>query len=131
MNFKRLLVLFISLIMLVSLVSCDVSSYKALMLVRITKDDFCEVSFSYLDGELVMKPRYTVADEGQIHYTAHLDEGEINVYYECASGVKELLFNIKAGENLDSRGGYIERGRQKIYIETITPAKGKITLEFE
>ncbi len=64
MNFKRLLVLFISLIMLVSLVSCDVSSYKALMLVRITKDDFCEVSFSYLDGELVMKPRYTVADEG-------------------------------------------------------------------
>ena len=117
--------------MLVSLVSCDVSSYKAIMLVRITKDDFCEVSFSYLDGELVMKPRYTVADEGQIHYTALLDEGEINVYYECASGVKELLFNIKAGEDLDSRGGYIERGRQKIYIETLTTAKGKITLEFE
>jgi len=128
---KRIMICVIAILLLISLVSCEASSYMAVGLVRITRDDYCETSFHKLDGKLIFHPRYTKKSEGQIHYTASLEEGEVNVYYELSGGVKELLFNIKAGETLDLRGGYIEKGRQTIIIETVTPARGKIIIEFE
>ena len=127
---KRVLICVLAFVLLLSLVACEVSSYKALMLIKIVMDNHCEVSFDYLDGKLVLKPRYTRSAEGDIHYSATLEEGEINVYYVFLD-VKQLLFNIKAGESIDSRGGYIEKGRQTIIIETVTPAKGKITISFD
>ena len=127
---KRVLICALAFVLLLSLVACEVSSYKALMLIKSVKDDYCEVSFDYLDGKLVLKPHYTRSGEGDIHYSATLEEGEINVYYVFLD-VKQLLFNIKAGESIDSRGGYIEKGRQTIIIETVTPANGKITISFD
>ena len=117
------------MLLLVSLLSCEISSYVAIGLIKSTKDNYCMTSFHRLEGNLALTSRYTKSSEGQIHYTASLEEGEVNVYY-CGS-VKELLFNIKAGETLDDRGGYIEKGPQKIIIETVTPSKGKIIIEFE
>ena len=69
--------------------------------------------------------------EGDIHCKASLTEGEINVYYDVF-GVKELLFNLKAGESIDERRGYIESGHTVyIIVETVTPAKeGKISIDF-
>lgn len=127
---KKAFICLLAFMLLFSLVSCEVSSYKALMLVKTVKDDYCEASFGYLDGKLVLKPRYTSNSEGDIHYVATLEEGEVNVYYVFCD-VKQLLFNIKAGESIDARGGYIEKGRQTIIIETVTPAKGKITVTFD
>lgn len=130
MNTKRFIVGILAVLLLVSLISCEINGYMAIGLVRATKDNYCMTSFHRLEGKLVLTPRYTKSSEGQIHYSASLEEGEVNVYYYCGS-VKELLFNIKAGETLDDRGGYIEKGSQKIIIETVTPSKGKIKIEFE
>lgn len=127
---KKSLICLLAFILLFSLASCEVSSYKALMLVKTVKDDYCEASFKYLDGKLVLNPRYTGSGETDIHYVATLEEGEVNVYYVYCD-VKQLLFNIKAGESIDARGGYTEKGKQTIIIETVTPAKGKITVTFD
>lgn len=128
MKRKKIYLCFLSMLLLISLVSCEVSSYSAIGLVKISKDNYCDVSFYKLNGKLVFNPRYTKS-EGEIHYVASLDEGEINVYYECI-GNKELLFNIKAGERIDSYGGYIEKGKQTIIVETVAPARGSIKIEF-
>jgi hypothetical protein len=131
MKAKRIIIGLVAILLLISLASCEFSCYFAIGLVRITRDDYCETNFLKLDGRLVFSPRYTKNSEAQIHYVASLEEGEVNVYYELSGGGHELLFNIKAGETLDSRGGYIEKGKQTIIIETVSPAKGKITIEFE
>lgn len=131
MKINKLIIFIIAILLIVSLLSCEVSSYMALGLVRVTKDNYCMTSFERLDGQIVLNSRYTKKSEGHIHYVATLEEGEINVYYESFAISKELLFNIKAGETLDAYGGYIEKGQQKIIIETVSPAKGKITIEFE
>ena len=48
-----------------------------------------------------MKPRYTVADEGQIHYTAHLDEGEfLEVEYFTLDRLYEM---VMSGEITDAK----------------------------
>ena len=130
MKSNRIIIFIILISMMISIVACEVNSYTAIGLVRITKDNYCETSFIRLDGQLVFTPRFNNGSEGQIHYVAHLDEGEINVYYEGSVDKKLLLFNIKAGESIDSYGGYIEKGKQRIIIETLSPAKGKISLEF-
>lgn len=129
-NIKNVVIFVIALILMCSLISCEMNSYIAIGLVRSTRDNYCMTSFYRLDGKLIFTPRYTNNSEGEIHYTAHLEEGEINVYYESL-GVKQLLFNAKAGEEIDAHGGYIEKGKQKIIIETVSPAKGKIEIEFE
>ena len=131
MKTNKLIICTIAILLIFSLLSCEASSYLAFGLVKVAKDDYCMTSFERLEGKLVLSLRYTKKSEGHIHYSATLEEGEINVYYESVAISKEMLFNIKAGETLDTFGGYIEKGQQKIIIETVSPAKGKITIEFE
>ena len=129
---KKLLLFVLCIALLLSATSCDyVSSYKALMFVRQEHGDHATISFSKLEGTYVMKLR--MKDEGQegsIQCKASLGEGEINVYYDSL-GVKEFLFNLKAGESIDERRGYIESGRTVyVIVETVTPAKeGKISVD--
>ena len=129
---KRILLCFLSVLFVFSVTSCNyVSSYKALMFVREERGDHGSISFSYLEGTYVMKLRMSgKGQEGSIHCIASLGEGEINVYY-VALGVKEFLFNLKAGESIDERRGYFESGRTVyIIIETVTPAKeGKVEID--
>lgn len=104
-----------------------VSSFKALGLVRSAWGDHGSAQFKRLEGTLVFQLRMKgSADEGQIHYTVSLDEGEINLYYDSL-GEKELLCNVKAGESIDDLGGYVEGGK-KVYIiiETVKPSKGSV-----
>ena len=85
--------------------------------------------FSYLDGTLVLKLKMNGEGlENSIGCKASLEEGEINVYYDWI-GVKELLFNLKAGESIDECRGYIESGSVYIIIETVTPAKGSVEID--
>ena len=130
---KKLLLILVCLTVLFSSTSCDfryVSSYKALGLFRSETGDRGSVKFGKLDGTVVLKLKMNGTGlENSIGCKASLDDGEINVYYD-AFGVKELLFNLKAGESIDERRGYIESGnRVYIIIETVTPAKGSVEID--
>ena len=46
-------------------------------------------------------------------------------------GTKELLFHLKAGEVVDGSGGYIEKGKIDIIIETVEPSKGSVQVSLE
>jgi hypothetical protein len=129
---KKLFLFVLCIALLLSATACDyVSSYKALMFVRQERGDHATISFSKFEGTYVMKLRMKgEGQEGSIQCTASLEEGEINVYYDWL-GTKELLFNLKAGESIDERRGYIESGKTVyIIVETVTPAKnGKISID--
>ena len=130
---KRILLFLLCVTVLFSFVACSgyVSSYKALMFIRQERGDNATISFSRLEGTYVMKLKLRgEGQEGSLQCTASLGEGEINVYYDSL-GVKEFLFNLKAGESIDERRGYIESGRTVyVIVETVTPAKeGKISVD--
>ena len=130
---KKILLILVCLTVLFSSTSCDfryVSSYKALGLFRSEMGDRGSAKFGHLDGTLVLKLKMSGTGlENSIGCKATLDEGEINVYYDIF-GVKEFLFNLKAGESIDERRGYIESGhRVYIIIETVTPAKGSVEID--
>ena len=130
---KKILLFVLCVAILLSVTACSgyVSSYKALMFVRQERGDHASISFSGFEGTYVMKLKMRgEGQEGDIHCKASLTEGEINVYYDWL-GTKELLFNLKAGESIDERLGYIESGHTVyIIVETVTPAKeGKISID--
>lgn len=130
---KKALFIILCFIFLLSATSCTpyVSSYKALMFVRTENGDHGSISFSGFEGRYVMKLKMNGKGlEGDIYCKASLSEGEVNVYYDWL-GTKELLFNLKAGESIDERLGYIESGHTVyIIVETVTPAKeGKIFID--
>lgn len=130
---KKLFLFVLCTALLFSTTACDyVSSYKALMFVRTENGDHGSISFSSFQGRYVMKLKMNgKGQEGSIQCKASLGEGEINVYYGWL-GTKELLFNLKGGESIDERLGYIESGHTVyIIVETITSAKdGKISIDF-
>lgn len=130
---KKLLLFVLCIALLFSATACTpyVSSYKAFMFVRSEMGDHGSISFSSLDGTYVMKLKLRgEGKEGSIQCKASLGEGEINVYYDSL-GVKEFLFNLKAGESIDERRGYFESGRTVyIIVETVDTAKeGKIEID--
>ncbi len=105
-----------------ALVGCDgryVSSYSASMLVRSQWGGRCEMSFSRFSGKYVFKITAGKAD-GDIAYSASLDEGKISVYYE-SDGMDsgELLFEISGGESASAHGGYVKAG-ESVYITVRT-----------
>ena len=118
----------IVLVLCILICSCEgVSKYSAMMLVRKTEDNFCSVSFKSLKGCVVLKPEYTLAAEGVVSCTAKVDEGQLDVYYDCC-GVKTHLLTVTAGEEKTLTGGYIERGRVKVYVETEGAKGGKVEI---
>ncbi len=131
---KKFLAFFSVLALLLALVSCSgyKSSYRATMLVRSEGGNHCETGFSSLKGTLVLNAKVPADTDGSIHFDAELEEGELSVYYDAGNG-KELLFTIKGGEELDSRGGYVEKGdKVTIIIETNGTAKdGEIEIDFD
>ena len=108
-----------------------VSSYRALGLVRNNTNRHCSASFHKLNGVCVFQLKKTDDGEGELYYTASLEEGEINVYYD-ACGTKELLFHLTAGETAEGIGGYIESGKRiYIIVETVESSKGSLRVSVE
>ncbi|MBQ7343442.1 MAG: hypothetical protein IJW53_01615 [Clostridia bacterium] len=131
---KRLISFILLLSLLVSLCSCDeyVSSFSAVGLVRSNTSHSFETSFLSLEGQLVFKIKKTEkGTEGDINYSVKVDEGELNLYYDIY-GTKELLANVKAGESVDSSGGYIEGGKTVYFIiEATEGTRGKVSVELD
>jgi hypothetical protein len=131
---KKLASLIILLTMLLSLCSCGeyVSSYSALGLVKSQTSHSCEASFLSLNGKLVFKLKKSDAGkEGDISYSVQVEKGEINLYYDIY-GSKQELAHVEAGENVTSRGGYIEGGKTVyIFIEATGGAKGRVSVELD
>ena len=128
---KRFSAFILLLSLLASLCACGkyVSSYSAIGLVRSNTSHSCKASFHKLDGELAFKIKKTDTDgEGDISYTVSADKGEIRLYYDIY-GTKEKLAQVKAGESVTSRGGYIESGKDVYIIIEATDAGGKVTVE--
>lgn len=128
---KRFSAFILLLSLLASLCACGkyVSSYSAIGLVRSNTSHSCKASFHKLDGELAFKIKKTDTDgEGDISYTVSADKGEIRLYYDIY-GTKEKLAEVKAGESVTSRGGYIESGKDVYIIIEATDAGGKVTVE--
>lgn len=125
---SKILVILLVFTMLFCITSCDgVSNYRATTMVKTVKDNYCEVSFGSLKGRIVMNPRFTKSAEGALTCTASLEEGEMDIYYESC-GVKTHLMNVKAGEEKTLTGGYIERGRVKVYVETEGAKGGNVEI---
>jgi hypothetical protein len=131
---KKLASLIILLTMLLSLCSCGeyVSSYSALGLGKSQTSHSCEASFLSLNGKLVFKLKKSDAGkEGDISYSVQAEKGEINLYYDIY-GSKQELAHVVAGENVTSRGGYIEGGKTVyIFIEATGGAKGRVSVELD
>ena len=132
---KKILSIIIVLLSIITLSSCDKykSSYKAIGLVRSQTSHSCEASFYSLEkGQLVFKIRKTEkGQEGAIHYSIKVDEGELKLYYDIY-GIKEELPHVKTGESIDDFGGYVEGGRTVyIIIEALNSTKGKVSVELD
>ena len=123
---KRTIAIVLFLTVMLTLIACDVgyaSSYRAIALVQSNGRTSYRISFYELTGTATATIRRTEAGEGELYYSASLEAGEVNVYYD-ANGVKELLFTVKGGETVEGRGGYVEEGRRiYIIVETVGEAK--------
>ncbi len=131
---KKLTAILLSLLALLSLLSltaCE-GGYSAVLLAKVETQNACEVSFGSLKGTLPLSVTVPANNDGTIHYDAELAEGELSVYYDIGNG-KELLFTVKGGEEVDSRGGTVTKGdKVKIIIETVGKAKnGEIEIDFD
>lgn len=111
-----------------SLISCAspyVNSYSALGFVRGNTSERCNASFMLLNGTYVFKLKKSEGADGDLSYKASLEEGEMTVYYDSL-GVKEPLFTVKAGESIESRGGYVNQGSRVYVIIEAKNAKGSV-----
>lgn len=131
---KKFLIALISLILIFSITACEnyVNSYSAIGLIRYNTKDHCGVDFMSFKGKCVFKIKKADGGEGDIHYTASLEEGDVTVYYDVY-GTKEELFSIKGGESVDGRGGYVDSNKSvTVIVEATEKAKeGKVRIDFE
>ena len=131
---KKIASIIFILLLIVSLSSCDKykSSLDTIGLVRIQTSHGFETSFESLeDGQLVFKKQKTVKEEGAIHYSIEVYEGELKLYYDIY-GIKEELAHIKAGESIDEFGGYVEGGRTVyIIIEVVENTRCRVCVELD
>ena len=131
---KKILSLLLLTAVLFSLCSCSAytSSYRAVKLIKSNNSHSCSASFGSLEGTLVFKLKKSdVGSEGDISYSITVEEGELYLFYDIY-GIKEELAHVKAGESIESRGGYIEGGKTVyVIIEAPVSTKGKISVELD
>ena len=116
---KRTIPLITSVIFFLLLTGCGkyISSYKAIGFVHTNSSTSAEMSFYSFEGTMVFKLKSS--GEGDLKYTAKLESGTADVYYDYYYyRTKQELFTIESGEELDSHGGYIEAGTVYIIVET-------------
>lgn len=117
---KKILLLIVAVF---SLLFCSCESNSFTMCVQQNFKNEYTIHFGTFRGTKSTKIRNELDGDGTIEYTASLEEGSMNVYYEV-NGKEELLFTIEAGQSLSDQGGYITGdGNVKIIMKTIEPCK--------
>ena len=114
-----------------SLVSCELNSYMAFMLVRTSTANEFNVSFASLSGSIMERLSNSYTQDTAMTIEASLEGGEIEIYYTPGSYEGEmLLYKISAGESVSVSCGYLTNGESvKIILrvpEGITAKGGKI-----
>ena len=129
---KTIIAFVIILSVILPLMSCGkyTSSYRAMGLIKNQTSHSLTVSFSSLEGQLVFKIKRTdKGREGDIKYYAAIEGGELSLHYDIY-GTKDALAHISGGETVNSRGGYVESGRNVyIIIEAKNAKNGKVQVE--
>ena len=118
----------------IGFVGCDtivLNSYAATMFIRNETRKGVSYSFASFNGKYRTDIHADSGRDTDICYSASLDEGEISVYFECATSAgKTLLFTLKGGESIEDRGWYVGAGMKvRIYLETpegVSAKGGKI-----
>ncbi len=133
MKIKKAISLFLAGVMSLGLTACMqyTSSYSARGFHKSNHGSHCEAKFELLSGRYVFNLKSNGKSEGELRYTATLEEGELNVYYDSI-GEKELLCNVKAGEQVENYGGYWESGHTVyVILETVTDCRGEAAVELK
>ena len=90
------------------------SKYRAVGFVHSNDTESAYMSFYTFEGTMVFK--FHTTRESDIKYSAKLESGSATVYYDYSG--KQELFSVKGGEELDSRGGYVDNGTIYVIVET-------------
>ena len=114
---KKIIALLLCAALLFSLAGCGKhsSKYKAVGFVHSNETKEAFMSFYSFEGRMVFKLK--PSGEGDIKYSAKLEEGNATVYYDWL-GTKSELFSVSAGDEIASSGGYVEAGTVYIIVET-------------
>ena len=102
-----------------SLTSCITykSHYKAIVLITNEHGGEGSMSFGQFEGQYVFNLKRTTQGEGDIKYSASLQEGHVDVTYVDSITKQELpLFSLNSGEEVNSHAGYVEKGYKVIII---------------
>lgn len=127
---KKILALFLTVITAFGLACCNrySSTYVARGFIKQEVGAHCQAEFNFLKGRYVFRIHKSDGD-GEIAYAGSLEEGELHVYYDSL-GTKEFLFSLKAGESVESCGGYFESGSTVyVILEAVGAAKGSVYID--
>ena len=118
---KKVFSVLIALIMVLSVIcvaGCDgySSHYKATAFVHSNTSESSFMSFWTFEGTMVFKMKNEAAN-GQLKYSAKLDEGCATVFCDC-NGAKQELFTVRGGEAEKSSSVKIEKGTVYVIVET-------------
>lgn len=91
------------------------SHYKAVAFLHTNTSENASMSFSSFEGTMVFQLKCKNADE-KISYSAKLDEGSANAFYDC-SGTKTELFSVSPGNDISDIGGELQKGTVYIIVE--------------
>ncbi len=107
------------------------SSFTATMMVTTNTSKTMKLSFSTFRGTKVGTLRNKSDAEVQLRFKGKLESGTLSVYYDC-DGSKKKLFDLHAGEQVDSVGARIPKGKVTIIVETDGKCEeGKIEVSIE
>ena len=120
---KRILsfiIAFAIVLMAIGFTGCNirVSSYRALMLVQTNTKHEASMSFSEFTGTKVFTLKVDGNKEMMLSYSAELDNGKAEVFYEY-NGEKTDLFTIESGEEKNSKVGPFSSGTIYITVKTM------------
>lgn len=106
-------------VLLISVSGCSRyrSGYKAVGLVTSESSGNGFINFYLFDGTRVFKLENKKASEGQLIYSAKLEEGSAAVFYDAGGGKTEL-FAIYGGEETDAVFTLPGSGTVYVIIET-------------
>ncbi len=116
---KILLLIFV----VCSLLLCSCDKYKTVACIQTNNINEYSIRFGTFEGTKSTSIKNGLTGDGTIQYTASLEEGIMNVYYE-ANGEEVLLFTIEGNQSVSEKGGYITgKGNVKIIMKTTEPCK--------